>query len=42
MGYGGSMDLLIATAAVVDGAELLTTNRKHFAVIPDLRLLAYP
>ena len=36
------MDLLIATAAVVDDAELLTANRKHFAGIPDLRLLACP
>ncbi len=37
-----AMDLLIATAAVVDDAELLTVNRKRFAAIPDLRLSAYP
>jgi predicted nucleic acid-binding protein len=36
-----AMDLLIATAAVVDDAELVTGNRKHFSAIPDLRLLAY-
>jgi predicted nucleic acid-binding protein len=36
-----AMDLLIATAAVVDNVELVTGNRKHFAVIPEVRLLSY-
>lgn len=36
------MDLLITAAAVVDGAPLVTGNRKHFAAIPDVRLLTYP
>jgi tRNA(fMet)-specific endonuclease VapC len=36
-----AMDLLIATAAVVEGASLVTGNRKHFDVIPDLRVLTY-
>jgi tRNA(fMet)-specific endonuclease VapC len=35
------MDLLIATAAVVDGVALLTANEKHFAVVPDLRIVGY-
>lgn len=35
------MDLLIATTAVVERAPLVTANRKHFDVIPDLRLLTY-
>ena len=35
------MDLLIATAAVVDGVPLLTANEKHFAVVPDLRVVSY-
>jgi predicted nucleic acid-binding protein len=37
----GSMDLLIATTAVVDGVALLTGNRKHFEVVPDLRVLSH-
>jgi len=36
-----TMDLLIATAAVVAGAPLLTRNVKDFARIPGLDLLAY-
>jgi tRNA(fMet)-specific endonuclease VapC len=35
------MDLLIATAAVVDGVPLLTASEKHFAVVPDLRVVSY-
>jgi tRNA(fMet)-specific endonuclease VapC len=35
------MDLLIATAAIVDGVPLLTANEKHFAVVPDLRVVSY-
>lgn len=36
-----TMDLLIATAAVVDRAALVTANRKHFESIPGLNLLDY-
>lgn len=36
-----TMDLLIATTAVVDGAALLTATAKHFDGVPDLRLLTY-
>jgi tRNA(fMet)-specific endonuclease VapC len=37
----GTMDLLIATAAVVAGAPLVTRNVKDFARVPGLDLLAY-
>ncbi len=36
-----SMDLLIATAAVVDDAPLLTRNTKDFSRVPGLRVLEY-
>jgi predicted nucleic acid-binding protein len=36
-----AMDLLIGTAAVVEGVPLLTGNASHFDQIPDLRLLSY-
>jgi predicted nucleic acid-binding protein len=36
-----TMDLLIATAAIVDRASLVTANRRHFAKIPGLELLPY-
>lgn len=36
-----SMDLLIATAATLDDAALVTRNLKHFARVPGLRLLDY-
>ena len=36
-----TMDLLIAIGAVVDGAALVTANRKHFDVIPGLTVLGY-
>jgi tRNA(fMet)-specific endonuclease VapC len=36
-----TMDLLIATAAVVDGASLLTRNRRHFSRVPGLSLAEY-
>jgi predicted nucleic acid-binding protein len=35
------MDLLIATAALVENVALLTANQKHFEAVPDLRLLSY-
>ncbi len=35
------MDLLIATSAVADDAELVTGNQKHFDAVSDLRLLTY-
>jgi len=35
------MDLLIATAALVQEATLATRNRRHFERIPALRLLTY-
>jgi predicted nucleic acid-binding protein len=35
------MDLLIAAAAVVDGAPLVTGDRRHFERIPDLKLSDY-
>ena len=36
-----AMDLLIATAAVLDDAPLVTRNVKDFAKVPGLRVLAY-
>ena len=36
-----TMDLLIATAAVVDDAALVTRNVKDFKRIPGLRVLSY-
>ncbi len=36
-----NMDLLIATAALVDDAPLLTRNDKDFSRVPGLRLLSY-
>jgi tRNA(fMet)-specific endonuclease VapC len=36
-----SMDLLIATAAILDDAELVTRNVRDFARVPGLRLLSY-
>ena len=36
-----SMDLLIATAALVDDAPLVTRNVKDFSRIPGLRVLEY-
>lgn len=37
----GTMDLLIATTAIVEGVALLTGNRRHFDVVPDLRVLSH-
>lgn len=37
----GTMDLLIATTALVESVPLLTGNRRHFEHVPDLRLLSY-
>jgi len=36
-----SMDLLIATAAILDDAPLLTRNTKDFSRVPGLRVLEY-
>jgi predicted nucleic acid-binding protein len=36
-----TMDLLIASVAVIDGAPLLTGNGDHFDRIPELRVLSY-
>lgn len=36
-----TMDLLIATSAVVDNAPLVTANRKHFEPVASLRVLSY-
>lgn len=36
-----AMDLLIATAAVIDDAPLVTRNARHFAKVPGLELLTY-
>lgn len=35
------MDLLIAVAALVDRASLVTRNARHFAAVPDLDVLTY-
>jgi predicted nucleic acid-binding protein len=35
------MDLLIATAAVVDGAPIVTRNRKHFERVQGLEVVSY-
>lgn len=37
----GTMDLLIATHALVEDATLVTRNTKHFARVPGLRVLDY-
>ncbi len=37
----GTMDLLIATLALVAGAPLVTRNVKDFKRIPDLEILSY-
>ena len=34
----GNMDLLIASAALAMDAQLVTNNKKHFGVIPELRI----
>jgi len=36
-----AMDLLIATAALVDDAPLVTRNTKHFSKVPGLSLIEY-
>jgi tRNA(fMet)-specific endonuclease VapC len=36
-----TMDLLIATTALEAAAPLLTANRRHFDVVPDLAVLTY-
>ena len=34
----GSMDVLIAASAISINAELVTNNRKHFSLVPDLKI----
>lgn len=36
-----AMDLLIATAALVDDVALVTANRRHLDMIPGLKVLGY-
>lgn len=36
-----AMDLLIATAAIIDDAALMTRNAKDFSRVPGLRLVEY-
>jgi len=36
-----TMDLLIATAALVDGAVLVTRNGRHFSRVPGLQIRSY-
>lgn len=36
-----TMDLLIATAAVCDGAPLVTRNPRHFLPVPGLKVVTY-
>ncbi len=36
-----TMDLLIATAAIVDSAPIVTRNTKHFRRVPGLELIDY-
>ena len=36
-----TMDLLIATAAIVDSAPIVTRNTKHFSRVPGLAVLDY-
>lgn len=36
-----ALDLLIATAALLDNAPLVTRNVKHFSRVPGLRVLSY-
>jgi tRNA(fMet)-specific endonuclease VapC len=36
-----TMDLLIATAAVLDGSPLVTRNSRHFSKVPGLSIVSY-
>jgi tRNA(fMet)-specific endonuclease VapC len=36
-----TMDLLIGTAAVIDGAPLITRNTRHFSKLPGLQVIEY-
>jgi len=36
-----TMDLLIGTAAVIDGASLITRNTRHFSKVPGLQVVEY-
>lgn len=36
-----TMDLLIASTALVEGAPLVTRNESHFERVPDLQVLSY-
>ncbi|HJZ77460.1 MAG TPA: type II toxin-antitoxin system VapC family toxin [Vicinamibacterales bacterium] len=37
----GTIDVLIATAALVDKVPIVTANVKHFDAVPGLRVLSY-
>ena len=37
----GTMDLLIATIALAEGAPLATANPRHVAPVPDLEVIEY-
>jgi len=34
----GNMDMMIAAAALATDAELVTNNKKHFCLVPDLKI----
>ena len=36
-----TMDLLIGTTAVIDGAPLITRNTRHFSKLPGLQVIEY-
>jgi tRNA(fMet)-specific endonuclease VapC len=36
-----TMDLMIGVSALVERAKLVTGNRKHFAMMPDLEIVPY-
>ena len=38
----GNMDMLIAAAALAVNAPLVTNNKKHFGLMPDLVLADWP
>jgi len=37
----GTMDLLIAAAAVVDDGTIITRNQREFSRVPGLKIAAY-
>jgi predicted nucleic acid-binding protein len=36
-----AIDLLIASTALLDSAPIVTRNRKHFDIVPKLRVISY-